>query len=54
MKALRQEAAATGKRFAPKRARTEPTKSATSPDQILWVAFRMAGKVMTARATYGT
>ena len=49
-----QEHTATPKRLTPKYAKSTPETSANAPDHILFVASKIAGKVITASVTYGT
>ena len=49
-----QQSTETGKSPAPFHAATMPAARATPPAMGDWVALVMAGKVMTARVTYGT
>ena len=49
-----QQETATISKSAPTHAATIPTMRATSPEMGLWVAFTIAGNVITARVTYGT
>ena len=49
-----QQATATFNKLAPCQASATPATNAASPAQTLPQASRMAGKVITARVTYGT
>ena len=48
---MAQEQTATPKRLTPKYARAIPETNAAIPDQILLVAFIIAGNVITAKVT---
>lgn len=50
-KTTAQEQTATPKRLTPKYANNAPEINANKPDQKLFVASRIAGKVMTAKVT---
>ena len=54
MKTVMQPAIATGNSPAPNHAAAIHTMRAAAPATGDWVASMMAGKVMTARVTYGT
>ena len=51
---MMQQESDTLKRLAPIHATMTPTIKANAPDMGLWVASKIAGKVITANVTYGT
>ena len=51
---IRQQDEATLNKSKPFHATNKPTMNAAIPEYMLWVAFIIAGNVITAKVTYGT
>ena len=54
MSTTRQQDEATLNKSNPFHAANRPTTKAAIPEYMLWVAFIIAGNVITANVTYGT